>query len=63
MNWNDVWWAIGDFMTDIAFAPLESVGNMFNYSCIILGFFGLFFWLNKQRQLTAKAKNDPNQLK
>lgn len=63
MNSNDIFWGIGDFMNNVAFSPFESVGNLFNYSCIILGFFGLFFWLNKQKQLSKKAKNDPNQLK
>ena len=63
MNTSTIFWAIGDFMNDVAFVPLEMIGNIFNYSCIVLGFVGLFYWLNKQKQFTEQAKNDPDQLK
>ena len=64
MTWSGLFWGIGDFL-DKTFTVLHSdvIGNKFNYSLIVLGFFGLFFWLNKQRKMSEKAKNDPNQLK
>ena len=63
MSTNKIFWAIGDFMNDVAFIPLENIGNIFNYSCIVLGFVGKFYWLNKKKKFTEQAKNDPNQLK
>lgn len=63
MNSNSIFWAIGDFMNNVAFVPYEMVGNIFNYSLIVLGFIGLFYWLNKQKKFSEQAKNDPDQLK
>lgn len=37
--------------------------SFMNYGCIVLGFVGLVFWLNKQRVFNAEAENDPNQRK
>ncbi len=58
MNSSTIFYAIGDLMTNYAFLPLEMVGNIFNYACIVLGFVGLFYWLNLQRKMTQKAKDD-----
>jgi hypothetical protein len=41
----------------------DNIGNMFNYSVIVLGFFGLFYWLRTQKKLSDKAAKDPNQIK
>jgi len=64
MTWSGLFWGIGDFL-DSTFVILQSdmIGNKFNYSLIVLGFIGLFFWLNKQRKFNNDAKNNPNQLK
>lgn len=64
MTWTGFFWGIGDVL-DTTFTVLHSdvIGNKFNYSLVVLGFIGLFFWLNKQRQYNEQAKNDPNQLK
>lgn len=54
---------LGDLIlwtTEIIF---ENVGNMFNTAVIILGFVGLFFWLNTQKKFNAKALNNSDQLK
>ena len=45
------------------FQIFEVIGNNFNYSMIVLGFIGLFIWLNKQRKFNAAAENNPDQLK
>ena len=63
MGSSSVFYAIGDFMYNVAFVPMELVGNAFNYSLIALGFVGLFYWLNLQRKFNEKAENNPNQLK
>ena len=63
MHTNSIFWAIGDFMNNVGFIPLEMVGNIFNYSLIALGFIGLFYWLNKQKKFSEQAKNNPDQLK
>lgn len=63
MNSTDLIVGLGDFIlwtTEILF---ENVGNMFNYSMIVLGFIGLFYWLNLQKKFNQEAENNPNQLK
>lgn len=37
---------------------LEPLGNSFNYCVIVLGFIGLFLWLNLQKKYTKKAKKN-----
>jgi len=54
--------AIGDFCYDTVFILYDNVGNVFNYSCVVLGFVGLFYWLNLQKKFNERAKNDPNKL-
>jgi hypothetical protein len=63
MGSSTVFYAIGDFMQQYAFLPFELIGHLFNYSLIVLGFVGLFYWLNYQRKFNEAAKNNPNQLK
>lgn len=58
---NNFWYALGDLLNGAWF--YDNVGNIFNYSLIVLGFIGLFYWLNIQRKLNDKAANDPNQIK
>lgn len=63
MSSKEIFEGLGDFIlwtTDILF---ENVGNMFNTAVIVLGFVGLFFWLNTQRKFNEKAANNPDQLK
>ena len=45
------------------FQIFEVIGNSFNYSVIVLGFIGLFYWLNYQAKFNKQAKNNPNQIK
>ena len=51
--------AIGDFCYDTVFIVYDNIGNVFNYSCIVLGFVGLFYWLNLQRKFNNDKKNHP----
>ncbi|MCE2683127.1 MAG: hypothetical protein ACK49D_02075 [Flavobacteriia bacterium] len=62
MSSSDFFYGIADFLT-WTFGFFEWIGNKFNYSMIVLGFFGLFFWLNTQRKFNNKAANDPSKLK
>jgi len=57
MGSSTIFYAIGDFMTNYAFLPFEMIGNVFNYSVIVLGFVGLFYWLNLQRKFIKEAEN------
>lgn len=57
MSSSSVFWAIGDLLT-WTFGIFEMIGNMFNYSLLALGFIGLFYWLNLQKKLNNKAKNE-----
>jgi hypothetical protein len=49
---------LGELFTDYLFIPFEMVGNLFNYSVIVLGFVGLFYWLNLQKKFNEKAKKE-----
>ena len=62
MSSSTFFYGIADFL-QWTFGFFEFVGNKFNYSLIVLGFVGLFYWLNTQKKLNNKASNDPNQLK
>jgi uncharacterized membrane protein len=62
MSSSDFFYGIADFLT-WTFGFFEWIGNKFNYSMIVLGFVGLFYWLNTQRKLNDKAANDPSKLK
>lgn len=50
-------------MLQTSFLFYEFIQNKFNYACIILGFIGLFYWLNYQRRFNQEAQNNPNQIK
>jgi hypothetical protein len=62
MNSNDFFHGLQE-MFETSFLFYDAVGNVFNYACIGLGFFGLFYWLNYQRKFNKEAENNPNQIK
>lgn len=62
MSSSTFFYGIGDFLT-WTFGFFELVGNIFNYSLIVLGFIGLFYWLNWQKKFNDQAANNPDQLK
>ena len=62
MNSNVIFEAIASFV-QWTFGIFEVLGNGFNNLAILLGFFGLFFWLRTQKKFNDKAANDANQLK
>lgn len=43
----------------------EGLGLTFfmNTGIVVIGFVGLFYWLNTQRKFNDQAKNNPNQIK
>ena len=61
----DLFWGIGTAGENILSIYDDNVflTSFFNTACLLLGFFGLFFWLKTQVNFSNKAKNDPNQLK
>lgn len=63
MNSREIWWSIGRGLESFLGMIYDNVGNIFNYSCIILGFVGLFYWLNLQRKFNEAAAKDPNKIK
>lgn len=63
MNSREMWWSIGDGLQSFLGMFYDNIGNIFNYSCIILGFVGLFYWLNLQRKFNNEAVNNPDQIK
>jgi hypothetical protein len=57
-----IFYALADFL-QWTLQIYDVIGNVFNYAVILLGFVGLFYWLNKQRAFNAAAEKDPNQIK
>lgn len=58
---NTFWWTLGKILNGAWF--YDNIGDIFNYSVIVLGFFGLFYWLNWQNKFNKQAEKDPNQIK
>lgn len=63
MSSTKVFEAIDDFLQSTMFVAYDNIGNFLNYSLIVLGFVGLFYWLNWQKKFNEQAKNNPNQIK
>jgi hypothetical protein len=64
MTFNGFFRGLGDiFQWTFQFLQADAIGNIFNYSLIVLGFVGLFYWLNLQKKFNEKAKNDSSSLK
>jgi hypothetical protein len=63
MSSKEIFETIGDAILWTTEVIFENVGNGFNNAMLVLGFVGLFYWLNYQRKFNARAKNDPNQIK
>lgn len=63
MSSSTIFYGLGTLFTDYLFIPFEMVGNIFNYSVIVLGFVGLFYWLNMQKKFNQQAADNKDQLK
>lgn len=63
MNSNVIFEGLGEFLLWTTSILFENVGNIFNNAMIVLGFIGLFFWLNVQKKFNQEAKNNSNQIK
>ena len=53
----DLIYGLGDVFSWF-FSLFEKLGNMPNYTFIILGFVGLFIWLTMQKNYNNKAQNE-----
>lgn len=62
MSSSTIFYAIADAM-QWTFQIFEFIGDYVNFAFIILGFIGLFIWLNKQKKFNDAAAKNPNQLK
>ena len=58
MNSREMWWSIGYGLQSFLGMIYDNIGNIFNYSCIVLGFIGLFYWLNLQRKFNLVEFKD-----
>ena len=54
MSSTDVFFFIGDLF-QWTFQIFELIGNIVNYSLIILGFVGFFYWMNYQVKFNKMA--------
>jgi hypothetical protein len=61
MSSTQIWWSIGKVLNGAWF--YDNIGDIANYSFILLGFFGLFYWLYNQKKFNDQAAKNPNQLK
>jgi hypothetical protein len=61
MSSNNFFYTLGDLLNGAWF--YDNIGNVFNYSMIVLGFFGLFYWLRHQKRFNDEAAKNPNQIK
>lgn len=57
----DTWYTIGDILNGAWF--YDNIGDIANWSFIVLGFFGFFYWMRIQKRLNDQAANNPNQIK
>lgn len=65
MTLYDLFWGLGELLETVL-SPLDAdwgLTGIMNKAVILLGFVGLFYWLNWQRKFNAKAASDPNQRK
>jgi hypothetical protein len=53
----DFFYALGDFFMWLFENTLEPLGNLPNWSFIVLGFIGMFIWLKMQKDFNAEAKS------
>lgn len=61
MNW--LVFPLRDFFVWLFENLVEPVGNIINYTWIVLGFVGLFVWLKYQAKYNAEAEANPDQIK
>lgn len=62
MSSSTIFYAIADVF-QWTFQIFEHIGDFVNYAFILLGFIGLFIWLNKQKKFNDAAAKSPNKLK
>lgn len=64
MTMSDIWYGIGDLLGwTLQILQENAIGNILNYTFIVIISFGLLYWLSVQKKLSDKAAKDPNQLK
>lgn len=56
MSSSDFFWEFGEISQTAIAAVYDNIGNVFNYSCIVLGFVGLFIWLKMQHRFTKEEE-------
>ena len=61
----DFFWGFGRTMESILsiFDDNYMLTSFFNTGVLLLGFFGLFYWLRLQVKFNQAAKDNPNQIK
>lgn len=66
MTLRDFFWGLGDFVQEYMLVFLQNdfpITWFMNTALVVLGFVGLFIWLNMQRKYNAQAEADSNQRK
>jgi len=58
---NNFWYTLGDLLNGAWF--YDNVGDIANWSFIILGGIGFLYWMRWQARFNKRAEENPNQIK
>ncbi len=58
---NGFWYTLGDILNGAWF--YDNIGDIANWSFIILGAFGFLYWMRWQAKFNKQAEENPNQIK
>lgn len=58
---NGFWHTLGRILNGAWF--YDNIGDIFNWSCIVLGFIGFGYWMYVQNKFNKQAEQNPNQIK
>jgi hypothetical protein len=58
---NAFWHILGKILNGAWF--YDNIGDIANWTFIVLGFVGFAFWMNWQRKFNKRAEENPNQIK
>ncbi len=58
---NEFWYTLGDILNGAWF--YDNIGDIANWSFIILGGIGFLYWMRWQAKFNKRAEENPNQIK
>ncbi len=58
---NAFWHTLGNILNGAW--VYDNIGDIFNWSCIVLGVIGFGYWMSVQNKFNKQAEQNPNQIK